>query len=98
MHIIADVRSITQDKRTTRCPFDRLEPFGRKRKEVMSAYQFRINQSVRFRHYERMRSSAPGEYEVVGYQPNEDGEPRYRIKSVLEQHERIARESELTVI
>jgi len=45
-----------------------------------------------------MRSAAPGEYEIVGYQPNEDGEPRYRIKSALEQHERIARESELTVI
>ena len=64
----------------------------------MSPYQFRINQSVRFRHYERMRSAARGQYEIVGYQPNEDGEPRYRIKSALEQHERIARESELSLI
>lgn len=45
-----------------------------------------------------MRSAAPGQYEIVGYQPDEDGEPRYRIKSELEQHERIARESELSQI
>jgi hypothetical protein len=64
----------------------------------MSPHQFRIRQSVRFRYYEKMRSAAPGEYEILGYQPNEDGEPRYRIKSALEQHERIARESELSLI
>lgn len=62
----------------------------------MSPYQFKIHQSVQFRYHERLRSAAPGEYEVVGYQPNEDGEPRYRIKSTLERHERIARESELS--
>jgi hypothetical protein len=46
-----------------------------------------------------MRSAAPGQYKIVGFQPNEGGEePRYRIKSDLEQHERIARESELSQI
>lgn len=65
----------------------------------MSPYQFRISQSVRFRYHERMRSAAPGQYKIVGFQPNEGGEePRYRIKSDLEQHERIARESELSQI
>jgi len=78
-------------------PFDYLENFGR-RKELMPIHQFRITQSVRFRYYERLRSAAPGEYEILGYQPHEDGEPRYRIKSALEQHERIARESELSLI
>jgi hypothetical protein len=68
-----------------------------RRKEVMPTYQFSISQSVRFRYHERMRSAAPGQYQVVGYQPKEGGEePRYRIKSDLEQHERIARESELS--
>lgn len=62
----------------------------------MLAYQYRISQFVRFRYHERMRSAAPGDYKILGYQPNEDGEPRYRIKSELEQHERIARESELS--
>jgi len=45
-----------------------------------------------------MRSAAPGQFEIVGLQPNEDGEPRYRIKSALEQHEGIARERELSLI
>jgi hypothetical protein len=45
-----------------------------------------------------MRSAAPGDYKIVGYQPDDDGEPRYRIKSGIEQHERIARESELSQI
>ena len=67
-----------------------------RRKEVMPPYQYRISQRVRFRYQERMRSSAPGDYKILGYQPNEDDEPRYRIKSDLERHERIARESELS--
>lgn len=62
----------------------------------MSQYEFTIGQSIRFRYHERMRSSAPGQYKIVGYQPDEDGEPRYRIKSDLENHERIARETELS--
>jgi hypothetical protein len=65
-------------------------------RDAMSRYEFRIGQSVQFRFYERMRSAASGQYKIVGYQPDEDGEPRYRIKSELEQHERIARESELS--
>lgn len=64
----------------------------------MSRYQFKIRQSVQFRYHEWSRSAAPGQYEVVAYQPNEDGEPRYRIKSTLERHERIARESELSQV
>jgi len=64
----------------------------------MSPHQYKISQSVRFRYHERMRSAAPGDYKIVGYQPDEDGEPRYRIKSEIEQHERIARESELSRI
>jgi hypothetical protein len=64
----------------------------------MAPYQFKIRQSVQFKHHERTRPAARGLYEVVGYQPTEDGEPRYRIKSTLEQHERIALESELSHI
>jgi hypothetical protein len=64
----------------------------------MEPYRYRISQRVRFRRYEWKRSSAPGDYKILGYQPNEDGEPRYRIKSELEQYERIARESELSQV
>jgi hypothetical protein len=71
---------------------------AKRRKEVMSPYQFKISQAVRFRYHERMRSAAPGHYKIVGYQPNDGEEPRYRIKSDLEQYERIARESELSQV
>jgi len=69
-----------------------------RRKEVMHPYQFRISQCVRFRSHERIRSAAAGKYEIVGYQPSEDGERRYRIKSALEQHERTASEGELSQV
>ena len=36
-----------------------------------------------------------GEYRIVGYQPNGEGEPRYLIKSEVEKHRRTALESEL---
>ncbi len=36
--------------------------------------------------------------QVIGLRPDHDGEPSYRIKSDLERHERIARESELAWI
>jgi len=64
----------------------------------MSQYKFNIGQPIKFRFSGRTRSAASGSYEIVGYQPDEDGERRYRIKSDLEKHERIAREIELSEI
>lgn len=58
------------------------------------AYQFQAGQLVRLcrsiRHY-----GAEGDYEIVRRLPDEDGEQRYRIKSIREPHERVARESDL---
>jgi hypothetical protein len=98
--------TLSLDTAVTRVPRSRLTPpngaravrQANRRKEVMSPYQFKISQSVRFRYHERMRSAAPGNYKIVGYQPNDGEEPRYRIKSDLEQYERIARESELSQV
>jgi hypothetical protein len=64
----------------------------------MQQHRFRIGQSIEFKYSLRTRSAAPGRYRIVGYQPSEDGEARYRIKSDLEQYERIAREDELNRI
>jgi len=47
-----------------------------------------------------LRSSAPGTYEIRHLVPASDrdpGDPCYRIKSVAENHERVAVESELTL-
>ena len=64
----------------------------------MSHHQFSIGQPIKFRFSEKTRAAASGHYEIIGYQPDEDGEPRYRIKSEHERHERIAREIELSEI
>lgn len=61
----------------------------------MQQRRFRIGQSIEFKYSLRTRSAAPGQYRIAGYHPSEDDELRYRIKSDLEQHERIAREDEL---
>jgi len=61
-----------------------------------SRFKFRVGQSVRFRVHNRTLSAPPGRYTIVGYRPDEGGEPGYRIKSELERNDRIARESELS--
>jgi hypothetical protein len=38
-----------------------------------------------------------GAYEVIKVLPDPDGEREYRIKSANEPHERVARESELSL-
>jgi hypothetical protein len=60
-------------------------------------HKFNIGQIVEL---ERrvLRSSAPGPYEIRHLVPASDGDPddpRYRIKSIAEKHERVAPESEL---
>ena len=64
--------------------------------KIDAAHKFKIGEELRF--HSRLRLSAPVNalYRVVGHRPPEDGEPSYRIKSNLENHERIARESELS--
>ncbi len=39
------------------------------------------------------RSAAPGDYKVVAAMPDRDGDHIYRIKSPLEEHERVVAEN-----
>ena len=39
------------------------------------------------------RLAAPGDYKIVGEMPERDGDRMYRIKSPLEEHERVVGES-----
>lgn len=57
------------------------------------AHQFRCGQTVRLRR--RGANAASGEYTIVRQLPDEGDELQYRIKSVREPHERVAKESEL---
>ena len=61
------------------------------------AHRFRPGQRVRFIRYSSYRDAADGSYEVIRQLPYDEGEYRYRIKSGREQHERVAKESELEV-
>ena len=48
-----------------------------------------------------LRPSAAGAYEIRHLVPAPDGSPenpRYRIKNIAEKHERVASESELTLV
>ena len=40
-----------------------------------------------------LRHAAPGDYKIVGWMPDRDGDHMYRIKSPFEEHERAVKES-----
>jgi hypothetical protein len=63
----------------------------------MSAHKFRIGQMVTYRPAERGLDAPPGVYMIIARLPesDEDGQFEYRIKNLNEEHERVAKESEL---
>jgi hypothetical protein len=62
----------------------------------MTLRQFHIGQTVYLRPSASARTAATGMYEVRAVLPEEDGRHRYRIKSLIEPHERIVSEHELS--
>jgi hypothetical protein len=63
----------------------------------MPARKFDIGQSVYLQPGPYTRNAAFGVYEIRATLPAEDGQFRYRIKSQIELHERVAKESELSM-
>lgn len=57
--------------------------------------EFRPGQTVRLRRMPAVRAAAAGSFKVLRLLPDDGGEQLYRIKSVLEAHERVARRSDL---
>jgi hypothetical protein len=55
--------------------------------------QFSVGEGVTCIPHLICRSAAPGDYKIVGEMPVRDGEHMYRIKSPLEEHERVVSES-----
>jgi hypothetical protein len=62
----------------------------------MLARKFDVGQSVYLRPNLSTRNAAFGVYEIRATLPAEDREFRYRIKSQIELHERVVKESELS--
>lgn len=56
--------------------------------------EFRLGQTVRLCQSPQ-RSAARGEYKIVRKLPQNGQEREYRIKSALEPHERVVKESDL---
>jgi hypothetical protein len=58
-------------------------------------HRFSPGQAVRFCRGYPYRNAADGLYEVKGQLPYSEGDYQYRIKSSLEHHDRVVKESEL---
>jgi hypothetical protein len=61
----------------------------------MTEHKFKTGQRVTLAASAMSRSAAGGSYVIIRPLPERGGEFEYRIKSVSEPHERVARESEL---
>jgi hypothetical protein len=58
--------------------------------------QFHIGQTVYLRPSAFARNAAAGIYEIRAVLPEEEGRHRYRIRSLIEPHERVVPEDELS--
>ena len=61
-------------------------------------HKYTVGQAVDFT-ANHLRGAAPGPYEVCRLMPMSEADPknpRYRIKSISERHERVVSESDLT--
>jgi hypothetical protein len=58
--------------------------------------QFNVGQVVTWVPDMFLRDAAPGDYKIVAMMPDRDGDYMYRIKSPLEEYERVVQESLLT--
>jgi hypothetical protein len=58
-------------------------------------HRFQLGQIVRLNRDSRYYAASRGPYEIKGRLPSEDGDPRYRVRTASEQHDRVVRESEL---
>jgi hypothetical protein len=61
----------------------------------MSSYKFKLGELVDLTRASGIYA-APGPYEIVRLLPAIDGVPHYRIKGRQGDHERVAKETELT--
>jgi hypothetical protein len=62
----------------------------------MTLHKYKVGQSVEFRPGRSAMSTTSSGYKIVRLLPVEGEDPLYRIKSVAEPFERVAREHELS--
>jgi hypothetical protein len=62
----------------------------------MTPHKYKVGQSVEFRPRRSAMSTTSAGYKIVRLLPVQGGDPLYRIKSVGEPFDRVARERELS--
>lgn len=62
---------------------------------VLALHRFRVGESVHFMSGSAGKGGTSGVFEVVRILPSDGDEQQYRIKSVTEPHERVAKQSQL---
>ena len=63
----------------------------------MATHKFKLGRSVFLQPTSFNRDAARGAFEVTKQLPERDGQPEYRIKSASEPHERVVKESDLSL-
>jgi hypothetical protein len=77
----------------------RLRVICKTRKGHFVIHKFTVGQTVSLEQ-QMLRAAATGDYEILDLMPVSDNsadEPRYRVKSIAENHERIVPECDLTL-
>ena len=62
----------------------------------MKVHKFAVGQTVRFSPDARSSANLRGNYRILRLLPAEANDHQYRVKSVLDGHERVVRESQLS--
>ena len=83
--------SLAESRNLVVPPFD-VPPFN----ASMITHRFHVGQTVSLRLSAVARNAAAGTYEIRAILPEECGQSRYRIKSLIEPHERVVSEQELS--
>ncbi len=62
----------------------------------MKNHKFAVGQTVRFSPGAQLAATLRGSYKIVRLLPAEANDHQYRVKSVLDGHERVVKESQLS--
>jgi hypothetical protein len=61
----------------------------------MTGHKYQVGETITFQTPAWNRAAAGGTYTVVAHRPAVEGERWYVVKSALERHDRVVRESDL---
>ena len=59
------------------------------------SHRLLVGDKVKFNQPRRYTNAASGDYNIIGLLPERDGELQYMIKSYLEDHHRVVKQSQL---